>query len=83
MTSVSRAILESETTGLIRVLVDGDTDEILGATILGLHADDLIQLLGLAMQTGVRARDISQVLPIHPTVAESIPWILGSLSPLD
>ena len=83
MTSVSRAILESETTGLIRVLVDGDTDEILGATILGLHADDLIQLLGLAMQTGVRARDIYQVLPIHPTVAESNPWILGSLSPLD
>ena len=83
MTSVSRAILESETTGLIRVLVDGDTDEILGATVLGLHADDLIQLLGLAMQTGVRARHISQVLPIHPTVAESIPWILGSLSPLD
>jgi hypothetical protein len=35
------------------------------------------------MQTGVRARDIYQVLPIHPTVAESIPWILGSLSPLD
>jgi pyruvate/2-oxoglutarate dehydrogenase complex dihydrolipoamide dehydrogenase (E3) component len=83
MTGVSRAILESKTTGLIRVLVDGDTDEILGATILGLHADDLIQLLGLAMQTGVRARDIYQVLPIHPTVAESIPWILGSLSPLD
>jgi pyruvate/2-oxoglutarate dehydrogenase complex dihydrolipoamide dehydrogenase (E3) component len=83
MTSVSRAVLEGDTTGLIRVLVDGDTDQILGATVLGLHADDLIQILSLAMQTGVRARDISKVLPIHPTMAESIPWILGSLSPLD
>lgn len=83
MTSVSRAILESETTGLMRVLVDADSDEILGATILGLHADDLIQILGLAMQTGVRAGAIRKVLPIHPTMAEFIPSILGSLSPLD
>ena len=83
MSSVSRAILESETTGLMRVLVDGDSDEILGATILGLHADDLIQTVGLAMQTGVRAKDIRKVLPIHPTMAEFIPSLLGSLSTLD
>jgi pyruvate/2-oxoglutarate dehydrogenase complex dihydrolipoamide dehydrogenase (E3) component len=83
MTSVSRAILESETTGLMRILVDADTDEILGATILGIHADDLIQILGLAIQTGIRFPAIRNVLPIHPTMAEFIPSILGSLSPLD
>lgn len=83
MSQVSRAILENETTGLIRVLVDAESDHILGATVLGLHADDLIQIFGLAMQTGVRARQIHQALPIHPTMAESIPWILGLLSPLD
>jgi pyruvate/2-oxoglutarate dehydrogenase complex dihydrolipoamide dehydrogenase (E3) component len=83
MSSVSRAILESETTGLIRILVDADSDEILGATILGLHADDLIQTVGLAMQTGVRAGDVRKVLPIHPTMAEFIPSMMGLLSPLD
>ncbi len=83
MSGVSRAILESETTGLFRILVDADTDEILGAAILGLHADDLIQILGLAMQTGVHAQEIRKALPIHPTMAEFIPSLLGSLSPLD
>ena len=39
MGSVSRAILESETVGVLRILVDGDTEEILGATILGRGAD--------------------------------------------
>jgi hypothetical protein len=39
----------------MRILVDGDTDEFLGATILGLHADDLIQIVSTAMQAGVKA----------------------------
>jgi len=54
MSGVSRAILEGETTGLMRILVDGDTEEFLGATILGLHRDDLILINGTAMQAGVR-----------------------------
>jgi pyruvate/2-oxoglutarate dehydrogenase complex dihydrolipoamide dehydrogenase (E3) component len=82
MSSVSRAILESETTGVMRILVDGDTDEILGATILGLHADDLIQIIGTAMQAGVKARAVREMLPIHPTMAEFIPSVLGYLKPL-
>jgi pyruvate/2-oxoglutarate dehydrogenase complex dihydrolipoamide dehydrogenase (E3) component len=83
MSSVSRAILESETTGVMRILVDGDTDEILGGTILGLHADDLIQIVSTAMQAGVKASAVRDMLPIHPTMAEYIPSILGSLQPLD
>jgi pyruvate/2-oxoglutarate dehydrogenase complex dihydrolipoamide dehydrogenase (E3) component len=83
MSRVSRAILESETTGLMRILIDADTDEIVGATILGPHGDDLVQILGLAMHAGVRSATVRNVLPIHPTMAEFIPSILGSLSPLD
>jgi pyruvate/2-oxoglutarate dehydrogenase complex dihydrolipoamide dehydrogenase (E3) component len=83
MSSVSRAILESETDGLMRILVDADSQEFLGATILGLHADDLIQIIGLAMQAGIRYPTVQQALPIHPTMAEYIPSILGSLQPLD
>jgi pyruvate/2-oxoglutarate dehydrogenase complex dihydrolipoamide dehydrogenase (E3) component len=83
MSSVSRAILEGETTGLMRILVDGDTEEFLGATILGLHGDDLIQIIGTAMQAGVRYPAVRDALPIHPTMAEFIPSALGSLQPLD
>ena len=83
MSSVSRAILESETIGLMRILVDADTEEFLGASILGLHGDDLIQVIGTAMQAGVRYPRVRDALPIHPTMAEFIPSALGSLKPLD
>ncbi len=83
MASVSRAQLESETNGLMRVLVDGDTEEILGATILGLQADDVVQIVGLAIQAGIGYPTLRDVLPIHPTVAEFLPSILGSLTPVE
>jgi pyruvate/2-oxoglutarate dehydrogenase complex dihydrolipoamide dehydrogenase (E3) component len=83
MSSVSRAILEGETMGLMRILVDADTEQFLGATILGLHGDDLIQVIGTAMQAGVRYPAVRDALPIHPTMAEFIPSALGSLKPLD
>jgi len=83
MSSVSRAILDSETEGLMRILVDADSEEFLGATFLGMHGDDLAQLIGTAMQTGARYPAVRDALPIHPTVAEFIPTLLGKLSPLD
>jgi pyruvate/2-oxoglutarate dehydrogenase complex dihydrolipoamide dehydrogenase (E3) component len=67
----------------MRILVDADSEEILGATILGLQADDVIQVVSLAMQAGVRYPAVRDALPIHPTVAEYVPSILGSLQPLD
>ncbi|GAB2583860.1 mercuric reductase [Microlunatus antarcticus] len=82
MSSVSRARLESEETGVMRVLVDADTEEFLGATILGLQADDVVQVIGVAMQAGVRYPVVRDALPIHPTVSEFFPTILGSLEPL-
>lgn len=82
MSSVSRAILDSETEGLMKVLVDGDSEEFLGATFLGMHGDDLAQLIGTAMQTGTRYPAVRDALPIHPTVAEFIPTLLGALQPL-
>ena len=83
MSSVTRAILDSETEGLMRIVVDADSEEILGATFLGLHGDDLAQLIGVAMQSGVRYPAVRDALPIHPTMAEFVPTLLGSLAPLD
>lgn len=83
MSAVSRARLEGEPDGLMRVLVDGDSEEILGATILGLQADDVVQIIGLAIQAGISYPTLRDALPIHPTVAEFLPSILGSLKPLE
>ncbi len=83
MSSVSRAVLDSETIGLMRILVDADSEEFLGATFFGIHGDDLAQLIGMAMQNGVTYPGVRDALPIHPTVAEFIPSMLGGLRELD
>ena len=83
MSSVSRARLEGETAGLMRILVDGDTEEILGATILGMQADDVVQIVGLAVQAGISYPTLRDALPIHPTIAEFLPSILQTLTPLE
>lgn len=83
MSSVSRAIIDGETTGIMRVLADADSEEILGACFFGMHGDDLAQQLGLAMQASIPYPVVRDALPIHPSVAEFIPTLLGSLAPLD
>lgn len=83
MSSVSRAVLDSETDGLMKILVDADSEEFLGATFLGMHGDDLAQIIGTAIQSGIRYPQVRDALPIHPTVAEFIPTLLGSLEPVE
>ena len=68
---------------MIRIVVDAYTEEFLGATILGPHGEDLIQIIGTAMQGGVHHPAVRDALPIHPLMAEFIPSALWSLKPLD
>jgi pyruvate/2-oxoglutarate dehydrogenase complex dihydrolipoamide dehydrogenase (E3) component len=83
MQDVSRAKEESETTGLIKLLVDADSERFLGAAMVGINADEIIQVVSHFMATGASYRVMQQALPIHPTVAEFLPTILGKLRPLD
>lgn len=83
MENVSRAILESETEGLIKVLVDADSEEVLGAAVLGMQGDDVIAIFSNFMYTGASYKVMRDALPIHPTVAEFIPTILNQLRPLN
>jgi pyruvate/2-oxoglutarate dehydrogenase complex dihydrolipoamide dehydrogenase (E3) component len=80
---VSRARLDSETDGLMKVLVDADSEEILGATVFGLQGDDVVQIFSYFMHTGASYKVMRDALPIHPTVGEYMPTLLGSLEPLD
>ncbi len=82
MSSIGRAIEQAETTGFIKLLVDAETERFLGATALGYHGDDVVQVISYYMATGATYRPMLEALPIHPTIAECMPTILSELAPL-
>ena len=83
MTRVGRARERGETDGFIEALVDADTRLILGATLLGIEADEVIHGLLDVMSAGLPYTAISRTMHIHPTVSELIPTMLQSLTPLE
>ena len=82
MARVGRARERSETQGFMQVLVDVETRKILGATLLGIEADEAIHCIIDVMAAGQPYTAISRSVHIHPTVAELIPTVLGDLKPL-
>jgi pyruvate/2-oxoglutarate dehydrogenase complex dihydrolipoamide dehydrogenase (E3) component len=83
MTRVGRAVEKGETQGFMKVLVDGDTDEILGAAILGVGGDEAIHAILDVMSAKAPYTTLSRTMHIHPTVSELIPTVLQEMSPLD
>ena len=81
MTQVGRAVEKGETRGFIKVVVDRDTDAILGASILGVGGDEAVHGVIEAMAAGVTATAYTRVMAIHPTVSELVPTVFGELSP--
>ena len=81
MTRVGRAVEKGETQGFMKVVVDAETDAILGAAILGVGGDEAIHGVIVAMNAGVTASAYTRAVPIHPTVSELIPTIFGELRP--
>jgi pyruvate/2-oxoglutarate dehydrogenase complex dihydrolipoamide dehydrogenase (E3) component len=81
MASVTRAVLDGVTPGMVRLVVDADADRLVGAAIFGLHGDEVIQALSLLMHVDAPASALATWLPIHPTVAEFLPTIYGGLEP--
>jgi pyruvate/2-oxoglutarate dehydrogenase complex dihydrolipoamide dehydrogenase (E3) component len=82
MADVARAREMGETHGFVKVLVDADTDRILGASVLGVHGDETIGLFALAMSAGLTAAQFRRVVLPHPTVGELMPFLLARLQPL-
>ena len=83
MTRVGRAREFGETRGFIKIVVDADSEEILGAAILGLHGDEAIHCLLDVMYAKKPYTVISRAVHIHPTVAELIPTVLQEMRPLE
>jgi pyruvate/2-oxoglutarate dehydrogenase complex dihydrolipoamide dehydrogenase (E3) component len=80
MTRVGRAVEKGETQGSMRVVVDAETDKILGAAILGPSGDEAVHEILSMMSAGAPYTRLAHTMAIHPTVSELIPTILGELS---
>ena len=83
MTQVGRAREFGETRGFIKIIVDADSEEILGAAILGLNGDEVIHCLLDTMYARRPYTVVSRAVHIHPTVAELIPTVLQGMVPLE
>ena len=83
MTRVGRAIEKGETRGFMKVVADAETKQILGAAILGVGGDEAIHGILDMMNAGATYPVLQWAVPIHPTVSELIPTVLGNLKPLN
>lgn len=83
MTRVGRAVEKGETQGFMKVVVDADTEEILGVAILGVGGDEVVHSVLDVMTAKLPYTAISRTMHIHPTVSELVPTMLQELKPLD
>jgi len=82
MTQIGRAVEKGQTDGFMKVLVDADTKEILGAAIIGLNGDEVVHSITDVMYAKMPYTVIQRAVHIHPTVSELIPTMLADLKPL-
>ncbi|MCZ8380804.1 FAD-containing oxidoreductase [Mycobacterium sp. CPCC 205372] len=82
MTRVGRAVEKGETQGFMKVVVDAETEEILGAAIFGVGGDEVIHSILDVMTAKLPYTAISRTMHIHPTVSELVPTLLQDLKPL-
>ena len=80
MTRVGRAVEKGETQGFMKVIVDGESHAILGASILGVGGDEAIHGVLDVMAAKAPYTTLQRTVHIHPTVSELIPTVLGELA---
>ena len=82
MEDVSRAWEKGETEGFMKLLVDAESKQILGASFLGTSGDEAIHCVLDTMYARAPYTVLQRAMHIHPTVAEFIPTMLDDLAPL-
>ena len=82
MTRVGRAVEKGETKGFMKIVVDAETQKILGAAILGTSGDEAVHGILDMMNADVAYPTLQWAVPIHPTVSELIPTVLGDMKPV-
>ena len=81
MTRVARAVEKGESEGFMKVIVDADSHQILGAAILGVGGDEAVHAIVDTMSAKAPYTTLKSTMHIHPTVVELIPTVLGELRP--
>ena len=81
MTRVGRAAEKGETQGFMKMLVDADNQEILGAAVLGTGGDEVVHGMLDVMYAKAPYTVLQRSMPIHPTVSELLPTLLGDRQP--
>lgn len=69
--------IEGETHGLMKFVIDADTDEVLGARLVSIDAQEMINLVSLAMRTGTTASQLRDAIYIHPSSTEAFNEVLS------
>jgi pyruvate/2-oxoglutarate dehydrogenase complex dihydrolipoamide dehydrogenase (E3) component len=82
MERVGRAFERGETDGFMKILVDRDTKQILGASLLGIGGDEVIHVILDLMYAKAPYTVLQRAMHIHPTVSEYLPTMLGALKSL-
>jgi pyruvate/2-oxoglutarate dehydrogenase complex dihydrolipoamide dehydrogenase (E3) component len=82
MEDVSRAYEKGETKGFMKILVDQETKQILGAALLGLSGDEVIHCILDTMYAKAPSTVLQRAMHIHPTVSEFVPTMMADLLPL-
>lgn len=70
--AIGKAIANNATDGFVKVIIDAESKMLLGVTIVGAHASDIISEAGLAIEMGAEALDVGLTIHPHPTLGESI-----------
>ena len=83
MEDVGRAFEKGETQGFMKILVDAETKQFLGASILGIGGDEVIHSILDLMYAKAPYTVMQRAVHIHPTVSELLPTMLGDLKPLE
>ena len=83
MEDVSRAFEKGETSGFIKILVDRETKQFLGASFFGLNGDEIVHTVLDQMYAKAPATVIAREMHIHPTVSEFLPTMLQELRELE
>jgi len=77
--AMPRAYVVEETRGVMKFVIDVETDEILGAALLSVDAQELINTVALAMRRGVKAGELRDSIYTHPSSTEAFNDVIGAV----
>jgi len=83
MSYVARAIESNETRGLMKIIIDAETENILGCSVLGMEGGEILAMIQIAMMGNLKYSSLKDGIFAHPTLAESLNNVFNTLEVID